>query len=139
MQAVGIDAVLNVVEFPTHSTAVTQHNVEVFLLSWSFPDGYPEPTFYSVFHSTADGGPATWAQWQNAEADALMDQVRNEPDAELRTQLYQQIMTIFMDNAIIMPLYREPILYMVNKSVVDFTVRGNSLPAHMITTAVQTP
>jgi ABC-type transport system substrate-binding protein len=137
MQAVGINALLKVVEFPTHSTGVTQHKVEAFLLSWSFPDGYPEPSFYSVFHSTEGGGQATWAQWQNPEADALMDRVRNEPDEATRSQLYQKIMKIFMDNAIIKPIYREPIMYVADKSVTDFAVLSSNIPAKMIATDVR--
>ncbi len=137
LRAVGIDANLRVVEFPTHSTAVTQHRVEIFVLSWGFPTGYPEPGFYSVFHSSKDGGPAVWAQWKNSEADAMMDQALVEPSASLRQELYRRVMRLAMDQAIIKPLYWKPILWLASTSVNNLNFMTTEEPVKLVNTEVK--
>jgi peptide/nickel transport system substrate-binding protein len=136
LRAVGIDARLQVMEFPTLSTAVTQHRVEVFILSWGFPTGYPEPGFFSVFHSSAGGGPAVWAQWRNTDADRLMDKALTEPYAAVRQELYRKTMQVFMNNAVIKPLYWKPIIWAVSKSVRNLKFLHTEEPAKMIPTEI---
>jgi peptide/nickel transport system substrate-binding protein len=136
LRAVGIDASLRVVEFPTHSTGVTQHRVEVFVLSWGFPTGYPEPGFYSVFHSTRDGGPASWAQWRNPEADALMDRALVEPSSSVRQELYRRVTQLAMDQAIIKPLYWKPILWLASNSVKNLNFMTTEEPVKLVNTEI---
>jgi len=139
LRQAGIDANLRVVEFPTHSTAVTQHRVEVFILSWNFPTGYPEPSFYSVFHTTRDGGQAIWAQWRNSEADALMEQALVESSTTLRQELYRRIMRIFVDSAVIKPIYWKPIIWAASKSVSSLKFLPTEEPVKMVGTEISRP
>lgn len=136
LRAAGVDARLQVMEFPTLSTAVTQHRVEAFLLSWGFPTGYPEPGFYSVFHSSPGGGPAVWAQWKNPEADRLMERALTEPYAATRQQLYRQTMMIFTNDAIIKPLYWKPILWAVSKAVRNLKFMHTEEPVKLVATEI---
>ena len=136
LRDVGIDARLQVMEFPTLSTAVTQHRVEVFVLSWGFPTGYPEPGFYSVFHSSPSGGQAVWAQWRNADADRLMERALTEPYAAGRQELYRKTMQIFMNNAVIKPLYWKPIIWAVSKSVRNLKFMHTEEPIKLVATEI---
>jgi peptide/nickel transport system substrate-binding protein len=139
LRAAGIDARLQVMEFPTLSTAVTQHRVEAFVLSWGFPTGYPEPGFYSVFHTSAGGGPAVWAQWKNTDADRLMERALTEPFAAGRQELYRKTMQVFMNAAIIKPLYWKPILWAVSKLVLNLKFMHTEEPVKLTATEIAKP
>lgn len=136
LRDVGIDANLLVVEFPTHSADVTQHNLEVFILGWGW-SVYPEPTFYAVFHSSDDGGPAAWAQWSNPEADALMEAALTEPDDERRRELYQEIQLIALDEAVILPIYFKDNFWVTRESVSGLSFFANEEPAKMVDTDME--
>jgi ABC-type transport system substrate-binding protein len=109
------------------------------VLSWSFPTGYPEPGFYSVFHTSAGGGPAVWAQWKNADADRLMERALTEPFAASRQELYRKTMQIFMNAAIIKPLYWKPIIWAVSKPVRNLKFMHTEEPVKLIATEVTKP
>ena len=85
--------------------------------SWiaDYPD---EENYLSLFYSGnfAPGGPNT-THYANPEFDRLYDQALAEPSDSSRNRLYQQMDSLMMEDAPIIPLYYDKILRIVNKDV----------------------
>lgn len=68
---------------------------------------YPDPDnfLYQTYHSTSAG---TWMgadQYANPDVDALLDEARSTVDEAARTELYQQVQQIVIDEAIEIYVY----------------------------------
>jgi len=129
MRAVGIDAKVQVLDDSTLFSEIVEHKLDMFMCSWGWEVGYPEPSFYLVYHSEAPGGQAAWAQWKNPEADKLIEQSLVAPDPAVRSNLYQEISLMIMNAAIQEPIYYQENLWAGVSAIHGFVVQPSGDPA----------
>jgi peptide/nickel transport system substrate-binding protein len=114
--AVGVAAEVTPVSFAGMvSDFLAPRTFEVALTNW---DQVGDPDPYTQWHSSqATGNGQNYAGWQNADADALMEQARRTTDSEQRKALYQQFQAIFADELPALPLYYPVYTYGVSRRV----------------------
>jgi peptide/nickel transport system substrate-binding protein len=114
--AVGVDAQVTPVSFAGMvSDFLVPRTFEVALTNW---DQVGDPDPYVQWHSSQNtGNGQNYTGWQNAEADALMEQARRTTDAEQRKALYHQFQTIFAGELPALPLYYPVYTYGVSDRV----------------------
>ena len=115
-KAIGVDAQVTPVSFAGMvSDFLVPRTFEVALTNW---DQVGDPDPYAQWHSSqATGNGQNYTGWQNADADALMEQARRTTDPEQRKALYQQFQTIFADELPALPLYYPVYTYGVSNRV----------------------
>lgn len=96
-------------------------DVDVYRLGWigDFPDAY---NFLSLWTCNSGNNNTNWC---NPKFDALIDQATKEPNADLRTGIYQQaedILTGPNGDLPIMPIYWYTFTALVNKKVQGFLI-----------------
>jgi ABC-type transport system substrate-binding protein len=91
----------------------------MYLNSWSadFPDS---DNFVSVFLSQ---GGNNRTSWKNLDFDAKVLKARHSQIPDERIKLYQESQRLLLtDDAVVVPLYHEPILSLVQPTVKNFNV-----------------
>jgi peptide/nickel transport system substrate-binding protein len=92
----GIGIKLEPVEAPVMLENLKKRNYDIFYNAFGFSPGLDDPK--EIWHSTSntpDGG--NRYQFENKQADALIDQIRNELDETKRNELYEQFQTLIYD------------------------------------------
>jgi peptide/nickel transport system substrate-binding protein len=114
--AVGVDAEVTPISFAGMvSDFLVPRTFEVALTNW---DQVGDPDPYVQWHSSQNAGNGqNYSGWQNAEADALMEQARRTTDAEQRKALYHQFQAIFAGELPALPLYYPVYTYGVSDRV----------------------
>jgi peptide/nickel transport system substrate-binding protein len=114
--AVGVGAQVTPISFAGMvSDFLAPRTFEVALTNW---DQVGDPDPYAQWHSSQAGGNGqNYTGWQNADADALMEQARRTTDPEQRKALYQQFQAIFADELPALPLYYPVYTYGVSSRV----------------------
>lgn len=95
LRDLNIDVSVEVLEWGAYldQTAAGEH--DMFILGWSTPTLDVDYAVYALFHSSNVGAPGNRAFFRDADADALLDMGRQEPDAEKRLQIYSELQEIF--------------------------------------------
>lgn len=69
---------------------------------------YPDADYlYPLFHSSYIASAKNWAEANNPELDALLEQGRGESDAEKRNEIYRQIVEIMDEECFVAPMYNK--------------------------------
>jgi peptide/nickel transport system substrate-binding protein len=121
-RAVGVDLVLNEVTFTAALAAVAENRHHVIF--WSEP-GTDADLLRSFFHSESIGV-RNWSNVRSPQLDSLLDEARVEGDPERRSELYSQVQTLVMEDALILPIRDYVNLNGVRRCVSDlrFDTRG---------------
>lgn len=115
VQNLGVEVQLENTEWAVFLEA--QRNVELQFSRSSFLGGYNDPMNYLDNFTT--GNPMNRTGWSNDEYDRLVRESLSEPDPEARFALMQQAEELFMDEAVIVPLYFYNSTFLEKPSVVD--------------------
>lgn len=87
-------------------------------------DVTPDPDMYPFWHSTQATDPGqNFAQFQNRDADEIMEQARQTPDTVLRQELYARLQEILRDQAPALFLY-QPVYTMGVRDTVQAVTLG---------------
>lgn len=99
LRDLGINCVVNELEFGEHLKTVEEGNVAFFRMGWTvdYPD--PDSFLYTLFHSSNIGNGYNFSHISNPELDALLDRARFETDMEKRITLYHQAEKLIVDEA----------------------------------------
>ena len=100
---------------------------EAALTDWN-QVGDPDP--FPQWHSSQiDGSGQNYAGWQNAEADALMEQARQTTDENERRALYAQYQAIFAEELPSLPLFHPLYTYGVSTRVHNVQIGSLNTPS----------
>jgi peptide/nickel transport system substrate-binding protein len=135
-KAIGVDAQVTPVSFAGMvSDFLVPRTFEVALTNW---DQVGDPDPYTQWHSSqATGNGQNYTGWQNADADALMEQARRTTDPEQRKALYQQFQANFADELPALPLFFDVYSYGVSNRVNGVQVGRLNSPWERFRTADQ--
>jgi len=107
--------------------AVNSCEYNLFKKSWvgDYPD---EENFMSIFYSKnfAPIG-VNFFHYKNAEFDALFEKARNELSSSAKTELYQKMDQLVIDDAPIIPLYYDESVRLVHKNIKGLTTNPMNL------------
>ena len=95
-QELGLNVEIQQTEWATFLEDVNQERYQMFSLGWGadYPD--PENFLDLLFHSGSDGNRTNYS---NPEVDALLEQARVEQDWPRRSELYNQVEEMILDDA----------------------------------------
>lgn len=98
----GVDMVAEILSYPAALEAArnSQHNLIPMAISNTDPD-----ILSSYFHSrNIETGMASFTQYSNPELDALLDEGAATTDDTKRAEIYAEIQTMIMEEALIIPI-----------------------------------
>lgn len=125
---VGVKAELQPVSFSgLVADFLVPRTFEAALTDWN-QVGDPDP--FPQWHSSQIAGNGqNYAGWQNAEADALMEQARQTTDENRRRELYAQYQDIFAEELPSLPLFHPLYTYGVSTRVHNVQIGSLNTPA----------
>ena len=125
---VGVKAELQPVSFSgLVADFLVPRTFEAALTDWN-QVGDPDP--FPQWHSSQiDGNGQNYAGWQNAEADALMEQARQSTDENRRRDLYAEYQDIFAEELPSLPLFHPLYTYGVSTRVHNVQIGSLNTPA----------
>ena len=115
-KAVGVAATVTPLSFAgIVSDFLAPRTFEAALTDWD-QAGDPDP--YPQWHSSQTGADGqNYTGWQNADADALLEEARKTTSQDQRKQLYEKWQTIFAEELPALPLYYPVYTYGVSTRV----------------------
>lgn len=130
LEPLGVDVVINDVDFATWLDLQGQGEFDAFMLSWI---GNIDPDeFYYAQHRT--DGTFNFQGYSNPEVDEILDAARVEADQDTRKELYDQAATIIVDDASYIYLYNPLSVDAWSNSVSGYTTRPDSAVRFVDTT-----
>lgn len=78
---------------------------------------YPDAESYLAMFYSKHGAPPNYTRFNNPDFDILYERALNENDDVLRYTLYQQMDSILMANAVVVPLFYDEVVRFVRKGV----------------------
>lgn len=120
LKEVGIDIVIEPLEWSTYldKTAAGEH--DMFILGWTTVTGDADYGLYQLYHSSQQGGAGNRTFYNNPEVDELLDAGRVELDREKRLDIYQKAQNIIVEEAPNLFLYFENKNVGIKKNVKGF-------------------
>lgn len=115
-KAIGVQAELFNAEVKVHYNDLQQGNFEIARAGWIADYNDPQNFLYLM---ETDTGPLNYAEFSNAEYDALMDEADVETDPAARNSLMRQAEAIAMAQMPNIPIY-----YYVSKNLVSTKIQG---------------
>ncbi len=126
---VGIRMTLRTLEWATFIQDFYDRKFDATMLYHSYSDPFIDN--YDTYHSSQDvpnGGNAPG--WHNDEADALLEKMRSEFDAEKRVEMFHRFNAIFQQEQPRMLLLEAKVGVLVNKRFEDVEIQPVGLKAH---------
>jgi len=101
-ETLGVEVEIQQTEWATFLQDVHQRRFQMFALAWSAD--YPDPQDFLdiLFHSESANN---WGNYNNREVDSLLEKARVEPDQSARSQQYNLIEQLIVDDAPWVPLW----------------------------------
>jgi len=101
-ETLGVEVEIQQTEWATFLQDVHQRRFQMFALAWSAD--YPDPQDFLdiLFHSESANN---WGNYNNREVDSLLEKARVEPDQSARSQQYNLIEQLIVDDAPWLPLW----------------------------------
>jgi peptide/nickel transport system substrate-binding protein len=114
---IGIDLVIDVLPASAHRESVANSKVAIFRKSW-LADYADAENFLGLFYSKnfCPGGP-NYTHFQNDQFDALFEEARQEISHQRRIMLYQQMDSLVMFEAPVIPLFYDQVSHFIRKDV----------------------
>lgn len=117
MRSSGIDARVEITEFPGLVQALLSGNYQVVLVGWlGLVD--PDRGMYNQFHSK---GSQNWEKYTNPRVDALLDEGRQKADPNERARVYREVARIIATDVPYFVLTYQGYIVGINRRVEGFT------------------
>lgn len=127
LRELNIDIEIEVLEWGAYLDGTGAGEHEMFILGWSTPTLDADYAVYALFHSDNVGEPGNRAFYRSDEADALLDAGRQEPDPDVRLEIYSELQELLIEDAPSLYLVYNENLVGVNNSVQNFWVTPASM------------
>jgi peptide/nickel transport system substrate-binding protein len=117
LRSSGVDARLEITEFPGLLQALLSGNYQVVLVGWlGLVD--PDRGMYNQFHSK---GSQNWQKYANPRVDALLEEGRQKADPNERAGLYREVARIIANDLPYYVLTYQGYVVAINRRVEGFT------------------
>ncbi|HXF83712.1 MAG TPA: ABC transporter substrate-binding protein [bacterium] len=132
LRSFGVDARVEITEFPGLLQALLSGNYQVVLVGWlGLVD--PDRGMYNQFHSK---GSQNWGKYANPRVDALLEEGRQKADPNERARIYREVARIIATDLPYYVLTYQGYIVAVNRRVEGFTpIPSGSFRALWATTA----
>jgi len=127
LRELNIDIEIEVLEWGAYLDGTGAGEHEMFILGWSTPTLDADYAVYALFHSDNVGEPGNRAFYRSDEADALLDAGRQEPDPDVRLEIYSELQELLIEDAPSLYLVYNENLVGVNNDVQNFWVTPASM------------
>lgn len=117
MEDAGFDIRININQTVVHRDEVENSKLAFFRKTW-VADYADAENFLSIFYSknfSPQG--SNYFHFKNEKFDRLYEQALKEYDREKRFALYREMDQVLMDEAVVMPLFYDEVLRLVNRKV----------------------
>lgn len=126
-QRIGIQVDIDVMPASTLLQKRSSGKLQVFRASWiaDYPDAQ---NYLSLFysHNFSPNGP-NYTHFKSAEYDSLYEKSLSVPEIEDHISMYQEMDSIIMTNAVVVPLYYDEVVRFVGKDVSGLGVNPQNL------------
>ena len=127
LQDIGLKVRVEVSPASTHRQMVATSKLNFFRGSWiaDYPDA---ENYLSLFYSKnfCPNGP-NYTHFKNEVFDALYEKALSETNIETRHAYYQQMDSLIIESAVIVPLYYDRVLRFTNKNISGFESNAMNL------------
>ena len=127
LQDIGLKVRVEVSPASTHRQMVATSKLNFFRGSWiaDYPDA---ENYLSLFYSKnfCPNGP-NYTHFKNQEFDLLYEKALSETNIETRHAYYQQMDSLIIESAVIVPLYYDRVLRFTNKNISGFESNAMNL------------
>ncbi|WP_269900936.1 ABC transporter substrate-binding protein [Paenalcaligenes faecalis] len=131
----GVKANLNAMPRATYFPKVQSADSSAYMFGWGVPTFDALYTIQSLIHSKGEGadGSFNFGNYENAEVDKLIDQIKIETDEAKRTQAIHKVLKIHADEVGHIPLHDQVIPWAMGKNVNVVHRADNRLTPHWVT------
>ncbi|MFN5135653.1 MAG: ABC transporter substrate-binding protein, partial [Chitinophagaceae bacterium] len=118
LQDVGLTVQVEAIQKSLLLTQTAKNQALFFRASWiaDYPDA---ENYFSVFYSK-NPSPPNYTRYSNPAFDALYEQSNKEPNDSLRYKLYQQMDTMIVNDAPVVPVWYDMVIHLVQPNVQNF-------------------
>ena len=118
LQDVGLIVQVEAIQKSLLLTQTAKNQALFFRASWiaDYPDA---ENYFSVFYSK-NPSPPNYTRYSNPAFDALYEQSNKEPNDSLRYKLYQQMDTMIVNDAPVVPVWYDMVIHLVQPNVQNF-------------------
>lgn len=102
LRAVGIDVTIETMETGTFINKLFEHEFDAWMAGWTIPLPLDIQPYW---HSDFNKSPFNLSSFSNAEADAILERLESERNAESKKELYKKVQQILHDNEPVTFLY----------------------------------
>lgn len=104
LKGIGIDLKINVMEAATFYEAAGKGEIELYISGWRNATGDGDYNQYNLFHSDSKGPTGNYFFYGTPEVDALIEEGRAVSDLSEREEIYHQLQTIELEEALYIPI-----------------------------------
>ena len=131
----GVKANLNAMPRATYFPKVQSNDTSAYMFGWGVPTFDALYTLQSLIHSKGEGadGSFNFGGYENAEVDALIDQIKVETDEAKRNAAIHKVLEIHAKEVGHIPLHDQVIPWAMGKNVDAVHRADNRLTPHWVT------
>ncbi|MGO3132679.1 MAG: ABC transporter substrate-binding protein [Alcaligenes sp.] len=132
---VGVKANLNAMPRATYFPKVQNYDSSAYMFGWGVPTFDALYTLQSLIHSKGEGadGSFNFGNYENAEVDALIDQIKTETDTAKRDAAIHKVLEIHAKEVGHIPLHDQIIPWAMAKNVNVIHRADNRMAAQWVT------
>jgi len=124
LQDVGIKAKVEIIQANILRQQMSKSEAVAFRAQWIAD--YPDAETFLVFFNSHFPAPPNYSRFKNETFDRLYDKAMNAPDS-IRRKMYEQMDSIAISNAPLIPLYYDQMLHFTQLDVQGFTANPMNL------------
>lgn len=118
LELVGIPVQVEVVQKASLLEQTAKSKALFFRGSWIAD--YPDPENYMSLFYSKNPAPPNYTRYSNKQFDFLFEQMLKETDIEKKKVLYRKMDQLIMDEAVVVPLWYDEVIHLVQKNVKGF-------------------
>lgn len=132
---IGVKASLNAMPRATYFPKIQSYDTSAYLFGWGVPTFDALYTLQSLIHSKGEGADGSYnlGNYENAEVDQLIDQIKVETNDAKRTDAIHKVLKIHADEVGHIPLHDQLIPWAMGKNVNVVHRADNRLTAQWVT------
>lgn len=132
---IGVKASLNAMPRASYFPKVQSYDTSAYLFGWGVPTFDALYTLQSLIRSKGEGadGSFNFGGYENAEVDALIDQIKVETDEAKRTEAIHKVLRMHADEVGHIPLHDQVIPWAMAKNVNVIHRADNRLTVEWVT------
>ena len=124
LQDIGIKAQVEIIQANILRQQMSKSEAVAFRAQWIAD--YPDAETFLAFFNSRFPAPPNYTRFKNEDFDRLYDKSMNEPDS-IRRKMYQQMDSIVMSQAPVIPLFYDQMLHFTQLNVSGFTANPMNL------------